>query len=195
MSNSKKEKHLIERCRNGDLAAFDELVRIHQDRVYNLALRLLGNPDDALDLSQDVFLSAFRKIKSFRGESALSTWLYRITVNLAKNFWKHSQRRGASRTVSLDEPIESEEGKSILLQIPDSNPGPRELAAGREMLAILQEKLRTLSLEHRQVLLLRFSEQLSYDEIAEVLDCSVGTVKSRINRARVELKKIMELYL
>lgn len=177
------------------MQAFDRLIGIHQDRIYNVALRLLNDPDDALDLSQEVLCTFFRKINSFRGQSSLSTWLYRITVNNAKNFWKSRERKEYGKTVSLDNPINPDEEKSVSPDIPDSNPGPRHKAEGRELAAILQEKLGDLSWEHRQIIVLRYTEGLSYEEIAEILDSSLGTIKSRLNRARSELKDLMEPYL
>ena len=190
-----REKSLVEQCKNGDTRAFDQLIRIHQDRIYNLSLHLLGDPEDALDLAQEVFLTLFRKIASFRGDSALSTWLYRITANLAKNFWSRQERKGYSHTISLNETESPDGEKDLPLQIPDSNPGPRQRAAGRELAALLQGQLHKLSFEHRQILLLRFSEGLSYEEMAQILESSIGTVKSRLNRAREELRDLMEPYL
>jgi RNA polymerase sigma-70 factor (ECF subfamily) len=195
LQDKAQEQSLVEQCKNGDTAAFDRLIRIHQDRIYNLALHLLGDPEDALDLAQEVFLTLFRKIDSFRGESALSTWLYRITANLARNFWSRQERKGYSHTISLDETESPDGDKDLPLQIPDSNPGPRNQAAGRELGAILKEQLKSLSFEHRQILIMRFSEGVSYEEMAHILDSSVGTVKSRLNRAREELRKLMEPYL
>jgi RNA polymerase sigma-70 factor (ECF subfamily) len=177
------------------MAAFDRLIGIHQDRIYNVALRLLNDPEDALDLSQEVLCTFFRKINSFRGQSSLSTWLYRITVNTAKNMWKTRERKGYSKTFSLNNPANPHEEKSAPLDIPDSNPGPDQKAAGRELVSILEKKLGELSWEHRHILVLRYTEGLSYEEIAEILDSSLGTVKSRLNRARTELKNLMEPYL
>ena len=186
------EIELIQRCKKGDREAFDELICLHQDRVYNLALRLLGNNEDALDLAQEVFLTCFRKIGSFRGEAALSTWLYRVTVNRARNFWKRSHRRGDHQKISMDEPVTLQDHDQVPFQLADSNPGPGKIAAGKELLSILEQKLELLTFDQRQVLILRFTEGLSYEEIAGILGCSLGTVKSRLNRARAELRKLME---
>ena len=189
------EKRLIENAQKGNLDAFDELIRLHQDKIYNLSLRLLGNPEDALDLSQEVFLTCFRKIRTFKGRSSLSTWLYRITLNRAKNLWTKRKRRGTSRTVSLDQPLPTGGEQNVPLQLPSSNPGPDRIAADREILARLFEQLDRLSLEHREILLLRFSDGLSYEEIVELTGYSLGTVKSRLNRARGELRKRMEPFV
>lgn len=188
------EALLVERCKAGDRMAFDELISAHQDRVLNTAFRLMGNYEEALDLTQEVFLNCFRKIGNFKGDSALSTWLYRITVNTAKNRWKYQQSRGINRTTSLDAPMEADDEERVK-QFPDSQPTPRKVATDREAMAFLEEHLQHLAEEHREVLVLRYIEELSYEEIAEILKLSLGTVKSRIHRARNELRDVMKDYL
>lgn len=188
------EATLVERCKAGDTLAFDELISAHQDRVLNTAFRLMGNYEEALDLTQEVFLNCFRKIGNFKGDSALSTWLYRITVNTAKNRWKYQQSRGLHRTTSLDAPMEADDEERVR-QYPDTQPTPRKVATDREAMAFLEEHLAQLGEEHREVLVLRYMEELSYEEIAEILNLSLGTVKSRIHRARNELREVMDEYL
>lgn len=187
---SPSEAELVARCKAGDRLAFDELIAAHQERVFNVAYRLMGNYDEALDLTQEVFLNCFRKIGSFKGDSALSTWLYRITVNTAKNRWKYQQSRGLNRTDSLDAPPAPEEDRA-LTEYPSPQPGPMELATGREAMSRFEESLQKLAPEYREVLVLRYVEELSYEEIAEILRISLGTVKSRIHRARAELRNLM----
>jgi len=186
---------LIAAAQAGDLDAFDSLVRHHQDRVYNHAWRLLGDYDEASDLAQEVFIRVFRKLHLYRGEAAFSTWLYRVTSNLAKNRWKQMERQGRNRTVSLDQPLPHADEDDRPLEQPDSAPSPRQEAEGREELGLLDRELQHLSSEHREILLLRFVENLSYEEIAEVLDANLGTVKSRICRARQELRLRMSKHL
>ncbi len=188
------EALLVERCKAGDTLAFDELISTHQDRVLNTAFRLMGNYEEALDLTQEVFLNCFRKIANFKGDSALSTWLYRITVNTAKNRWKYQQSRGLHRTTSLDAPMEADDEERVR-QYPDTQPTPRKVATDREAMAFLEEHLSRLGGEHREVLVLRYIEELSYEEIADILKLSLGTVKSRIHRARNELREVMEEFL
>lgn len=185
---------LVAAAQAGDVDAFDTLVRRHQDRVYNQAWRLLGDHDEASDLVQEVFIRVYRKIHLYRGDAAFSTWLYRVTHNLAKNRWKQRERQGRSRTISLDQP-HTDADDDRPLDRPDEAPSPRAQAEGREMLALLEEQLQGLGFEHRQILLLRFVENLSYEEIAEVLDTNLGTVKSRICRARQELRRRMAPYI
>lgn len=188
------ETGLIAAAKRGDCEAFGALMRRYQDRVYNQAWRLLGDHDEACDLVQEVFIRVFRKIHLYRGDAAFSTWLYRITVNLAKNRWKQMERQGRGRTFSLSQP-EHEQDDNRPPEQADTTPDPRQLSAGRELLERIEEQMMRLSFEHRQVLVLRFVENLSYEQIAQVLNTSLGTVKSRICRARRELRTLMEPYL
>ena len=183
------EKQLIARAQEGDRDAMNDLILHYQDRVYNLAYRLVGDHDEAADLSQEVFLTLFRKLKSFRRESRLGTWLYRIVVNHSKNRWKFQERRGRSRTESLEASVEDCDRRAI--EVPDRSPDPRQRAAGREEMGLLEEHLGALQPEFREALILRFVENLSYEEIADVLETKIGTVKSRINRGRELLRERM----
>lgn len=191
---SPSEADLIARCKAGDKMAFDELISAHQERVFNVAYRLMGNYEEALDLTQEVFLNCFRKIGSFKGDSALSTWLYRITVNTAKNRWKYQQSRGVNRTDSLDAPSDQGNVKA-LTDFPSPEPGPSEVASGRETMGKFEQCLQKLAPEYREVIVLRYIEELPYEEIADILRISLGTVKSRIHRARAELRELMRDYL
>lgn len=188
------EALLVERCKAGERAAFDELIGAHQERVFNTAFRLMGNYEEALDLTQEVFMNCFRKIGSFKGDSAVSTWLYRITVNTAKNRWKYQQSRGFNKTQSLDAPMNTDDEERIK-QFPDRQPTPRTVAADREAFTFMEGQLQTLNEEHRTVLVLRYVEELSYEEIADILSISIGTVKSRIHRARQELRESMREFI
>ena len=189
-----EERELVRRCQTGDVEAFNRIVRAFQDTVYGLAYRLMGNYDDANDLAQEVFLVCFRKFGQYRGDSRLKTWLYRIVVNLAKNAWQRRERRGYSSTVSLDDPPGTEDCEPAR-QIASGAPGPRQTAAARQTHEALWRSLNQLKPEHREALTLRCMEDLSYEEIAQATECSLGTVKSRINRARAELRKLMEDHL
>lgn len=194
VTSAQSEAQLIERCKAGDSLAFDELISVHQDRVFNTAFRLMGNYEEALDLTQEVFLNCFRKISNFKGDSALSTWLYRITVNTAKNRWKYQQSRGLNRMTSMDAPMDADDEERVK-QFPDTQPTPRKVATDREAMAYFEKQLEHLNDEHREVLVLRYMEELSYEEIADILGLSLGTVKSRIHRARNELRDVMVEYL
>ncbi len=190
LSSQEPEAALIERCQAGSLEAFDRLIALHENTVYRTALRLLGDAEDAADLAQEVWLTVFRKIGQFRADSRFSTWLYQITVNQARNRWRAEARR--PREVSMDAPLPGEEDSSEANRRdppPDPAPSPRERAAGREALAALQRELARLPESFREILILRHVENLSYEEIAEVLDAELGTVKSRLARARDLLRE------
>ena len=177
------EAALIARCTTGDEAACAELVAAHQRMVYGLAFNILGNRDDALDLSQDVFLRVFRTLSSFRGQSALRTWIYRIVVNQARNRQRWWRRRHRAEQVSLDDYLRNfgdlEARQDIL---------PDRLLASKETAAKIWQAMDRLPFEQRTALILREVDGLRYDEIAYSLDIAVGTVKSRLTRARQALR-------
>jgi RNA polymerase sigma-70 factor (ECF subfamily) len=177
----------IERFLAGDEGGFNKLVLTYKNRVFNLCYRFMGNHSEAEDVAQEVFVTIYRSLKNFRGDALFSTWLYRITVNHCKNRLKYLGRRQYFQTRSLDQPLQTEEGE-VYPMIEDTGPGPEEKMSRREVKDFVQEKINGLDAEHREVILLRDIEGLSYQEIAEVLDLREGTVKSRIHRARLELK-------
>ena len=178
------ENELVQAARRGDDRAFEELVRTYEKKVYHLALRMCGNQEDAYEVAQEAFLSAWRGMKFFRGDSSFSTWLYRLTSNAAIDFMRRERRQNAPDSVSLDD-------EEVYTEPADSAPSPHQQAERSELRQALAEGLRTLSPEHRQVLLLRELQGLSYEEIAQALDLDLGTVKSRIARAREKLRKYL----
>lgn len=160
----------------------------NQGRIYNLALRMTGSPEDAADLCQEAFLNAWRGLGKFQGESSFATWLYRLTTNVCIDFLRREKRRSSlSMTVSLDG--EEEERQA---QLPDERFSPHLEAERKERRDALRAGLSALSEEHRRVLILRELEGLSYGEIADLLGLEEGTVKSRIARARLALRKALE---
>jgi RNA polymerase sigma-70 factor (ECF subfamily) len=176
---------LVEQCRNGDASAFDELVRRYKDRVYCVAYRYLGNREDALDVSQEVFVRAYRGIGSFRGTAQVCTWLHSIAANLARNRLRDGARMGRNMGTSLDAMREQNPG---IADTGDGHASPRESAIAEETQALLQQCLGELPEQYRLAFVLRTFDDLSYDEIAEVMECPVGTVKSRLNQARQMLR-------
>jgi RNA polymerase sigma-70 factor (ECF subfamily) len=173
----------VERCTAGDEDACADLVSIHQRMVYSLALHLLGDRDEALDLSQEVFLRVFRTLSSFRGQSALRTWIYRIVVNQARNRQRWWRRRHRSEQVSLDQHLQQYgDMQSTGDVLPD------RLLASKETADRIWQALSRLPFDQRTALILREVDGLRYEEIAFSLGVAVGTVKSRLTRARQALR-------
>ena len=182
-----QDELLIRRAQRGDADAFEQLLLEHQKNVYNLCYRMAGNPDDAMDLSQETFLRAWRCLDQCQFASAFSTWLYRLCSNICIGFLR---RRRRQQTVPLT--FEDADGEEQTYAVPDAQPLPEEqveLKLTRETLAAAMAQLLP---EHRAVLQLRVVNEMSYEQIADVLDIQIGTVKSRLSRARNQLKKILE---
>lgn len=179
-----REEELItvESVLGGDVNAFETLVLSYEKNVYNLALRMVKNPEDASDMAQEAFIRAYNSLASFRGESKFSVWLYRIVSNVCLDFLRSRSRHP---TVSLS--VENDEGEETELDIPDESQSPEALLERRLTRDSVRRGLDALSEEYRQILLLREIQGLSYDEIAETLSMELGTVKSRIFRARKKL--------
>jgi RNA polymerase sigma-70 factor (ECF subfamily) len=179
-----REAALIERCVGGDEIACADLVAAHQRTVFNLAYHLLGDRDEALDVSQEVFLRVFRTLSRFRGQSALRTWIYRIVVNQVRNRQRWWRRRRRGDLISLDDHLkrcgEIEATQEIL---------PDRLLASKETAGRIWSAMDRLPFEQRTALVLREIDGLRYEEIAFTLDVAVGTVKSRLTRARQALRE------
>jgi RNA polymerase sigma-70 factor (ECF subfamily) len=185
-----EERELVERCLKGDQSSFAEMVRRFQNMVFNLAYNFLGNPQEAEDLSQEVFLKVFRSLNSFRSDSTLKTWIYRITTNMAFNRIKWLRRRGRNRQISIDS-NPSEELPPMSDSLADDAPGPERKARSVEIRIRLMAALDALSDEQKAVVILRDVEGMSYEEIAETLGINIGTVKSRLARGRANIQDTM----
>jgi len=177
------ELALIDHCVAGNESACTELVSTHQRMVFTLALHLLGNRDEALDLSQEVFLRVFRTLPRFRGQSALRTWIYRIVVNQARNRQRWWRRRFRSNQVSLDEHMRQCGDLASTQEV-----APDRLVASKETADRIWRALEHLPFDQRTAVILREVDGLSYEEIAYTLGVAVGTVKSRLTRARYALR-------
>ena len=178
-----REASLVQRCAAGDEVACAELVGEHQRMVVQLAINLLGDRDEALDLSQEVFLRVFRTIHRFRGQSSLRTWIYRIAVNQARNRHRFWRRRHRADEVSLDAHVAAHGDV-----LPGAEAGPDRVLAQKELAARLKHALEHLPFDQRTAIILREIDGLSYEEIAFSLGVAIGTVKSRLTRARQALR-------
>ncbi len=172
------DDQLIEETLAGNSAAFGQLVQRYQDRLYNTLAHVIGSPEDALDIVQDAFVQAFVKLESFRGRSAFYTWLYRIAFNVAA-----TQRRRRRPVLSVDQAREEGGDEPV-----DPDHGPLDHLEQEERCRQVREALKVLSDEHREVLVLREIDGCCYETIAEILDLPVGTVRSRLHRARLQLR-------
>jgi RNA polymerase sigma-70 factor (ECF subfamily) len=187
------ERTLLRRLRDRDERAFRELLETHRDRVYNITYRMLGNRAEAEDLAQEVFITVFKTIDTFREESKFSTWLYRVTVNHCKNRIKYLARRHDRDRDELDETSQQTNG-AIAGSAPRT-PQPDRALEGAQMEVILQKAIEGLDDDHRVVVVLRDVEDLSIEEICEITGLPDGTVKSRLHRARLALRKKLQRHV
>jgi len=179
------DRELVIRCQRNEPRAFDELVARHQDRVYTAVTRFCGNAEDAADIVQRAFINAFRKIQEFKGDSAFSTWIYRIAFNQAISFRRENRRTMVSLQATEDD-------KSVEPAV-ESN--PTEKLEGEETQKKVQQALDQLEEGDRQIILLKDLQGHSYDEIAGIMQIPKGTVRSRLHRARLELKSKLKSYI
>ncbi len=190
------EVTLVERCRQGDSSAMGQLIVKYQDRVYNVILKICHNRDDAAELTQETFVRCIEKIDTFKGKSAFYTWLFRIAVNLSFNYCR---RRAKVRIVSLDASSSHELGSAVAqlgAYLADERVvDPATLAMNREVGEIIMLAMRRLDDDQRIAIVLRDIEQMSYADIAASLEVELGTVKSRISRARANLREILDSML
>ena len=190
---SELERSLLRRLRDRDERAFRELVDEHRDRVFNITYRMLGNRAEAEDVAQEVFIAVFKTIDQFREESKFSTWLYRVTVNHCKNRIKYLARRHDRDKDELDET--SQQTNGAVTGVPVRAAQPDKALASAQMEKLLQEAIAALEPEQRQVVILRDVEELSIEEICEITELPDGTVKSRLHRARLVLRKKMQRHV
>lgn len=182
------DRVLVDRFKNGDEAAFNEMVARHRDRIYGMVHQLLRNHQDAEEVTQDAFIRAHRGLVHFRGDAAFSTWLYQIATNLARNRYWYWWRRKRDRSVSLDAPVGEDNDLTLADVIPAEVDSPDEVTVNEEFVNRISTGMDKLSASHREILVLRNVKNLSYEEIGAILGISVGTVKSRIARARDSLR-------
>ncbi len=182
-----EEAKIIRAVVDGNANAFEDLVLEYQKQVYHIALKMTGNEEDALDLSQETFLKAFRTLPSFRGEAGFGSWLYRMTANLCIDFLRKKKRQGSEQILSLD----AEEEDRRPTELPDLRYEPQSALEKKETREKVQAGLQKLPHEQRLILVLRDVEGFSYQEISDALKIELGTVKSRIYRARAHLARLL----
>jgi len=193
-TSPKIQREVIESCKAGDQRAFAEIVLQSQKKVFNIAYRMLGNSEEAKDLAQEVFVSVFNSIKDLRDEIKFDSWLTRITLNHCRNRWKHLKRRQYFNSDSLDDPVEMEEG-DVPRAVYDPSDNPETLYEKKMIQELVQEGLQKLKEDQRELLVLRDLQGFSYEEICELLSLPEGTVKSKLHRARMDLKQVLEQFV
>ena len=174
----KDQENIIARARRGDADAFEQLVVAYRDQVFRLALRMCGNEADADEVAQEAFLSAWKALPNFRGDSRFSTWLYQLTSHAAIDLMRREKRQITAEDITE-------------VSAPDPGPSPQQQAERSETRQAVRDAMGQLSPEYRQIVVLRFLQELSYEEIGAVLKLPPGTVKSRLNRAKSQLKDIL----
>ena len=184
---------MVKACLDGQKEAFDILVEKYHRRIYNLAYRFVGEPEEANDLAQEIFTAAYQNLKKFRGDAKFSTWLFQIATNRGKNRFKYLKRRGHFANRGQSEG--TDEGDFLPKEIPDESGNPETLLAGKEVQRIVQNAINELDPDHKAIVILRDIEGLSYDEIAQILNLPEGTTKSRLHRARMVVKEKLKKVL
>ena len=182
------EKHLVALAQEGEITAFETLIEEYEARIYNLAYRMLGDAEDARDVAQETFLKAYSALGRFRGDASFSTWIYRIGRNCSLDAIRSRKR---TRTYSLDAPVDTGDGE-VTRQVEGDLPVPDEVVLTQERQDVINSALAELPDHHRAVIVMRDIEGFSYEEIAEVLEVRLGTVKSRLYRARTALHDRLE---
>jgi RNA polymerase sigma-70 factor (ECF subfamily) len=190
-TSPKIQKEIIENCKAGDEKAFAEIVLRRQKKVFNIAYRVLGNSEEAKDVSQEVFISVYESIKDLKEEIKFDAWLTQITLNHCRNRWKYLKRRQYFNTDSLDDPIETEDG-SVPRALYDPSDNPEILLEKKRVQQLIQGGLLKLKEDQRELLVLRDLQGFTYEEMGETLGLPEGTIKSKLHRARMDLKEVLE---
>jgi RNA polymerase sigma-70 factor (ECF subfamily) len=187
------EKLLIKKSQSGDVESFELLISSYDKRAYNIAYRIMGNEEDAKDMAQEALFRVFKSLKDFKGQAAFSTWLYRIVTNVCLD---ELRRRKNEKYVSIDSTIHTDSGE-LHMELCSDKETPENIYERVEQRELIKNAIKEMSEDYRSVIILRDIQGFSYEEISVILDCSLGTVKSRINRARTmlrdKLKQSMEL--
>ncbi len=187
------DKELIARVNNDDTYAWEQLMGKYTTKAYQIAYGILGQKEDAEEVTQDAFVRIYRALPKFRGDSEFSTWMYRIVVNQARNKYRWNKRRGSQVNVSMHRDRSGDDQKDLFIDLPDKHKTPDEEIAFKEWEGEIAREVTKLPPVNREALILRNVKNLSYEQISQLLDCKVGTVKSRIARAREELRRRLNM--
>jgi len=184
---------LVEQCRQGNSAAMERLILKYQHRIYNVILKMSANPDDAAELTQETFVKIIENINGFQGRSSFYTWAFRVAVNLTLNYCKRSAKLGL-RSLDAADDEHNEQAQQLLKDLlsDENSPDPAKVAQNKELCELIMKSLMKLDDDQRAVVVLRDIEGMNYAKIADVLNIELGTVKSRLSRARSNLREIME---
>ncbi|MCG2712540.1 MAG: sigma-70 family RNA polymerase sigma factor [Candidatus Omnitrophica bacterium] len=189
--NKGEDEILIKSFLSGDRKSFDAIINKYKNLVFNISIKMLGNYEEALDISQDIFIKLYGSLKNFKFESQFSTYLYRITMNFCKNRLISLHRRRKKETFSLDDSIAAESG-GIKREVKSNRPNPRQILDEKEYKNVILQAVNTLKTEYKQIIVLKDIEGLKYEEISDVLNIDLGTVRSRLHRARCSLRIKLE---
>jgi RNA polymerase sigma-70 factor (ECF subfamily) len=192
-TSPKIQKEVIEGCKAGDEKAFTEIVLHCQKKVFNIAYRMLGNMEEAKDLAQEVFISVFESIKGLREEVKFDAWLTQVTLNHCRNRWKYLKRRHYFNSDSLDEPVEAED-RTVPRPLYDPSGNPETLYEKKVIQQVIQRGLLSLRQDQRELIVLRDLQGFSYEEMGKMFGLPEGTIKSKLHRARVDLKEALEKF-
>ena len=188
-NNDMSDSEILSAFKTGDSKIYTRLIERHYNKAYQIAYGILRQHEDAEEVVQDSFVKMHRVLKDFRGDSQFTTWMYRIVTNYAKNRYRWNKRRGSKQNVSMNASIDGNENKSLVLDLPGKEMDPNKGSAYNELEIGVYKHLENISPLYREVLILRNLEGMSYEDISSILDCKIGTVKSRIARGRDELRK------
>ncbi len=186
-----EDADLVSRSREGDLDSFERLVNKHQKRMLNVAFRMIGDYDEACETVQDAFISAYKNIKNFRGQAKFTTWLTAITLNHSRNRLKQMRSASKHKVFSLNDPAQADDGE-MMLEAPSKEPSALDLLEKHDVQGRVQDCIKTLEPEYREVIILRDLQDFSYAEISGMLKMREGTVKSRLFRAREAIKDCLK---
>ena len=187
--NNMSDSEIIDAFKAGNTKIYTELIERHFNKAYQIAYGILRQHEDAEEVVQDSFVKMHKVLNDFRGDSQFTTWMYRIVTNYAKNRYRWNKRRGSKQNVSMNASLDGDESSSLVLDLPGKEMDPNKGSAYNELEKGVYKHLQDISPLYREVLILRNLDGLSYEEISSILDCKIGTVKSRIARGREELRR------